>query len=319
MQKIKILNNAQEQTMTTELSIIIPAYNEADYIESLIDSIRNSVKNIQFEIIVIDNGSTDNTAQIANDAGATVYSTSRNTVSKARNTGLNKANADILAFLDADVRITKKWGEEIVKIIPELRNEHILTGARYLIPENPGWIEKHWFEPLSKKDVSYINGGNLILSKNTYEIIGGFNDDLITAEDYEFSMRALSKGVVIKNNTNLEAIHDGYPKNLYNFCKREFWHGKGDCQSIALLLKSKVSMAAIIFGFLHILFIMCLIFQKTTYSTIFLTAIFVLTVFMSLKIFNSGNIKNVLLNIPMCYLYLISRFFSFIAVITGNH
>ena len=212
--------------MTTELSIIIPAYNEADYIESLIGSIKDSVKHIQFEIIVIDNGSKDNTAQIAKDAGATVYLTSKNTVSKARNIGFDKANSGILAFLDADVRITPKWGEEIIKIIPGLRSEHILTGARYLIPENPGWIEKYWFEPLSKKDVSYINGGNLILSKNTFEIIGGFNDKLITAEDYEFSTRAASKGVSIINNTNLEAIHDGYPKIFIIFAKENFGMAK---------------------------------------------------------------------------------------------
>lgn len=305
--------------MTKDLSVIIPAYNEEQYIDSLIQSIKGSIQNTDYEIIVVDNGSNDSTVQLATDSGAQVYSIPKSTVAKARNFGATKAKANILAFLDADVRITDDWGKEIEKILSYIAEKNILTGSRYTIPENPGWLEKYWFEPLSKKDISYINGGNLILSKNTFKKIGGFNGLLVTAEDYEFSTRAISKGIQIINNPALRAIHDGYPKTLSHFCKREFWHGKGDCQSLDLLLKSNVSIAAVIFGLLHMALLLSLLFQHVALSGALLILIISMSGFMSLKIFTSRKPKLVLLNIPLCYLYLMSRFFSFVAVISGNN
>lgn len=304
--------------MDFDISIVIPAYNEESYIGCLLESIRDSKIALKYEIIVVDNGSTDNTSKIAQEYGARVISIPRNTVSRARNVGAQKAGAAVIAFFDADVRITEKWGKEIVDCIDSVKNKNIITGSRYVIPENPTWIEKYWFAPLSMKKVSYINGGNLVLSKRTFTQIEGFNEALITAEDYEFSMRAVKKSVKIINNSNLEAIHDGYPNDIAGFCKREFWHGKGDCQSIKLFLNSNVSMMAVIFGSLNVAVIISFILGNYILSLVLLACVVCLCLLMAVNIFSLRDVGLVLRNLPLCYCYLIARFLSFFAVLSGR-
>lgn len=304
--------------MIAEISFIVPAYNEESHIENLIKSIQNSVKGLQYEIIIVDNGSTDNTLEIARKNGARVVSIKRSTISIARNVGTLKANAEVVAFLDADVRITKEWGKEILERINNIQSARVLTGSRYLVPENPSWIEKNWFQPLSLKDVTYINGGNIVVSKKTFALIGGFNEMMVSGEDYEFSMRAISKGIAIENNPAFKAIHDGYPGNITDFCKREYWHGKGDCQSFHLFIHSKVSIAAVIFGLLHLGLIVSMLSGSHMVSFVLFTAILSICMFMSISIFAGSGMKLVFQNVLLCYLYLVSRFFSFLSVLIAR-
>jgi len=303
--------------MGIELSFVIPAYNEDRSIGNVIDSIQKSIASLNYEIIVIDNGSTDKTVDIAESLGAQVHSLSRHTVSYARNRGAEMAKAEVIAFLDADVRITTKWGEEIIRKLDYIRTGSVLTGSRYAIPDNPTRIERDWFLPLSMKDVSYVNGGNLVLGKETFVVIGGFDESMVTAEDYEFSMRANRKGIVVENNPRLEAIHDGYPKDITEFIGREFWHGKGDCQRPGLFIKSKVSIASVLFGMLHVLLLGALFCGFYVATSIIISLVILASAFMSFSIFSKNGKLLALRNTPLCYLYLMSRFVSFLAVISG--
>jgi len=90
-----------------KLSILIPAYNEEKTIADCIKSIDTSFPKInEIEIIVVDDGSTDKTAKVASDCGATVYSFTHNQgLAKAISYGFAKArerNTDLLVILDAD-------------------------------------------------------------------------------------------------------------------------------------------------------------------------------------------------------------------------
>ena len=304
--------------MTIDISFIIPAYNEEDYIDSLVKAIRQSVIQLQYEIILIDNGSTDKTTLIALNHNLQVFSIPKNTVSFARNMGASKANAQIIVFLDADVRVTETWGKELKNKLDYILNESIVTGSRYVIPEKSSWIEKNWFEPLSKKNVSYINGGNLIMSKNTFYQAGKFEELMETGEDYEFSMRAIKKGIAIVNNSKFEAIHDGYPKNIVSFCKREIWHGKGDYQKLKTFIRSKVSIIAVSFGLLNLSIIASTLSGSYSLSSGLIFCVLLLCSTMSLNIFYKSGFRLVISNIPLCYFYLISRFISLFVVLKGR-
>jgi glycosyltransferase involved in cell wall biosynthesis len=301
--------------MCVDLSFVIPAYNEESLIGNLLHSIQVTITGIRYEIIVVDNGSTDNTAIIAKSNNVTVISISKSTVSVARNIGAKLAIGGVIAFLDADVRITVGWGEEIVRKLAYIRTEAVLTGSRYLIPENPSRIEHDWFLPLSMKNINYINGGNLVIGKKTFSEVGGFDESIISGEDYELSKRAVKKGATVVNNPGLEAIHDGYPKNLFDFIKREFWHGKGDCQKPELFFKSKVALTAVIFGILHVSLIALLFYGSYIPSAVVGGLIAVVSFFMSVRVFSDNGFILVLKNILLCYLYLMSRFMSFLSVI----
>jgi len=105
------------------VSIIIPAYNEEKIIgETLITLLKEcSIENVSFEIIVVDDGSTDQTAVIAKKMGVHVVRLAKN-VGKGDSLkeGLKKSTGDTIVFLDADVGSSSK---EVVKIITPILND----------------------------------------------------------------------------------------------------------------------------------------------------------------------------------------------------
>ena len=130
-----------------DLSFIIPAYNENENIEITLDSIRKHVPDVyQYEVVVVDHGSTDNTVKLAADCGAKVLVNPGGTIAGLRNFGVVNSLGDILVFLDADILLTHGWGSNIGKVISSLTaGERLLTGSWISIPDNPNWIEKYWF------------------------------------------------------------------------------------------------------------------------------------------------------------------------------
>src|ERR1700737_4173202 len=90
------------------LSFVVPAYNEELELPATINANQNAAKDRQYEIIVVDDGSTDATAKIAWDAGAKVISINRRQIAAARNAGAHAANGEILFFVDGDTRINEK-------------------------------------------------------------------------------------------------------------------------------------------------------------------------------------------------------------------
>jgi glycosyltransferase involved in cell wall biosynthesis len=244
--------------MKPTLSFIIPAYNEEKYIGELICSIFCNVINITFEIVVIDNYSTDNTICEAKKYDVSISSVNGN-ISKLRNYGAKMSVGDIIIFLDADMEITTQWGIEFSRKFEEfLKNKNIVSGSIADIYNHQNWIEKNWFKPrIFKNRINYINSGHLIIFRETFQLIGGFDESLETGEDYDLCQRAKKYGCIIKNNPELKVIHKGYPKDIRAFFKRERWHGKGDYNSFSKFLSSKpavISMMMLLLGFVSIVF-----------------------------------------------------------------
>lgn len=90
-------------------TIVIPAYNEADFIGSCLDSLRQQDFAAPFEIIVIDNNSTDRTAEVARSRGATIVHESRAGVCSARQRGTELARGEIVVSTDADTVFAPGW------------------------------------------------------------------------------------------------------------------------------------------------------------------------------------------------------------------
>jgi len=308
----------QEKQNDLDISIIVPAYNEAEYINTLLESIKNYITDFSYESIVVDNGSEDDTYFIAKTHADHVYQVPRGMISKARNFGVSKSIGKVLVFLDADVRLTQLWVDELRKQYRYIVSNDVLAGARYQVREHPSYIEWSWFRPLSEKVTGYINGGNIIMSRKTFEKVGGFSEQLETGEDVEFCGRARELGITISINTGFKVYHDGYPSSFKQFIKREIWHGKGDYTNLKIFITSRVAVISLLFACLHYWLIFCLLSGRFTESTIALCLMLIITTLMSIKIFRNSGPLYIFTNLPLCYLYLVSRHLSLFSKIHPN-
>lgn len=296
-----------------DLSIIIPAYNEEIFIRQCCDAIVKQFQGtcLDYEVIVVDNGSTDGTASIASGfQPVSVYSIERSSVSKARNFGFQQSTGRILAFIDADVVITREWQEEIETLCAEESVSPTVTGCQYIVRENPSWIERHWFSCMNS---GHINGGNLIVSRKAFEIVGGFNESLKTGEDVDFCNRATgSQEILYRKNERFVAIHLGYPRDLGHFVRREAWHGEGDFASLRYFLKSKVAVVSSFYFSAQLAIILLFALGYFYYSFLVFVVLFVVNLLIAIYRFRESDCSGLLSKSVLNYFYFTARFWSLI-------
>ena len=292
-----------------ELSFIIPAYNEEENISNTLAKIKQyTPSKYRYEVIVVDHGSSDSTAQLAEQHGANAIIKRGGTISGLRNSGVEASSGEVLIFIDADISLTAQWQNNIPPVIERLRNNaKVLTGSWYCIPEEPNWIEKYWFEPLQKLNNTHINSGHMIISRKCFNELSGFDEKLETGEDYDISMRAKANGLEVIDDHALKVIHEGYPKSLREFILREYWHGKGDASSISAMMTSKVALASLII----MLFNLGLLFSAAWFNipamAIFMGGIVAVCLISSYQKFNKEPAGVIAVNMVLYYFYFIAR------------
>jgi glycosyltransferase involved in cell wall biosynthesis len=297
------------------ISVIIPAFNEAKYISYCLESLINlNYPKERYEIIVVDNGSTDETVSLSKNFTNLVYICHDLNISGLRNFGAKKARGSILSFIDADCIADENW---LINAVNSLKREFCITGSEVRIPDKASWIEYAWFSQRNwgRQDASHINSANLIVPSDIFNKIGGFNETLLTGEDYEFSIRA-KKIVKVISDDSIKVIHLGNPKTLRQFIKREIWHGLGALGSFKINWFDKPLIGTILFSLIsisQIIGIFTLIIKGQFYLFIYsLIALFVLlnaTVFYRIgKI--KFNLKHWLQLIVLYYFYYLGRSIS---------
>lgn len=298
------------------ISFVIPTFNEEYYLPKVLNSIKEYMPDkLSFEVVVADNGSSDETVSIAEKLGAKVLVDRNATVAKLRNIAVNETSGEVLVFLDADISLNEQWGVNISDVYKSiLADSNIITGSRCGIPANPSWIERIWFQPLVDKPSKYINSGHLITSRTLFDQLGGFNSSLVTGEDYAFGVSAQALNATIVNNALLRTVHHGYPKTIRQFVRREIWHGRGDCDSVKSVIASKVALTSFLFVMFHFILLVGL-FALSKVVTIFAVFIIVLMcVGSAVYRYKVQTIKSLLLVSLLFYLYYFSRFLSCVSV-----
>lgn len=301
------------------LSFIIPAYNEETHLPKVLESIISHVpSSLPFEIIVADNGSDDSTVKIARDHHAKVLVDNTANVGRLRNLAAKASNGRVLVFLDADILLTETWGHNIYKVYQSLISDtKQITGSTCGIPAQASWIERFWFKPLTQKKPNYINSGHLIIAREFFDCINGFDERLETGEDYALSQSALSANATITNNPLLTVIHEGYPKTLLQFIRREIWHGKGDCKSVCTIVHSKVSIMSITFAGIHFFSITSFLYFSNNFAGIFgLLLIFGICTSAAQYKHGTTSLSSIVVVSILYYFYFASRFLSCVSVVT---
>ncbi len=192
--------------MVKELSIIIPAKNEEKNIESLLKSIKSqSYKN--YEVILADAKSSDNTRKIAKKYGAKVVE--GGLPAKGRNNGVKVAKGKIFLFLDADTRLPENF---IKENLFEFKKRKLDIAGVDLVPDSKKKRDKlthavyNLWQRVAQKIDPHMSGACIFIKKGVFFYLEGFNEDLMVAEDHALARKAhkfgykfgiLKKGVLL--------------------------------------------------------------------------------------------------------------------------
>lgn len=296
-----------------DISIIIPTYNEEKYLETTLDYIVHFMPPAyNYEIIIIDNNSTDRTIDIAEKFDTIILKKQSGTIGTLRNIGVKHSKGKILLFLDADVSLTEQWKDNFPKTFNNLiKNTNLVTGSTYGVSQTDNLIEKYWFAPLLEKPLGHINSGHLIVTRKLFDAINGFDEALITGEDYDFSRRCKAYGASIFDDSSLHVHHEGYPKTIKAFFRREAWHGMGDFQSLKHFISSYVAIFAVTIFFSSLFFIFNLLVFHDLQAGIFsLLVVILICATVTLKKYNIKSLNVLLINTALYYIYFTARAYS---------
>ena len=171
------------------ISFVVPAYNEEAELSSTLAAIRAAASGVSqpFEIIVVDDASTDATPEIAEQAGARVVSIHRRQIAAARNAGARAAQGEYLFFVDADTRINR---DHVTEAIAALEAGYSGGSARGVMD---GFIP-FWSRILLRVFCTVYFGLNLgagaflFTTRRNFEATGGFDEQYFAGEEVYFSL-----------------------------------------------------------------------------------------------------------------------------------
>lgn len=174
-----------------DYSIIIPAYNEEAYLSGALESVHAATDAMPgtAEIVVVDNNSSDRTADIARAMGARVVYEPVNQIARARNAGARAASGRHLIFLDADTTISAAL---LAKALRNLASGRIVGGGTLVAFDR-------YLDPSAQKALDLWNGFSRRLNiaagcfiyceRAAFEAIGGFSQRVYASEEIWFSLR----------------------------------------------------------------------------------------------------------------------------------
>ncbi len=222
-----------EKQRKISVSVVIPAYNSSKTIKECLLSVTKQECNFEFEVVVIDDGSSDNTKNIIKDFAKVKYKYQRNSgPAKARNTGWKAAVGDFIVFTDSDCVPEENWLIEMVKPF-SLGNEVGAVGGAYDKTMNS---EKK-LAVLIGEEIKYrysnidtwtdAHGSySLAVRKEVLKKVNGFDESypVATAEDWDLCYKINKAGYKIYFNQKAKVGHY-HPTNLWRYLKTQYRHG----------------------------------------------------------------------------------------------
>ena len=235
-------------------SIVIPAYNEANNIRRLLNSIDKAKgQRNDIEIMLVDNRSTDNTRAIATEMGVEIIDANRVKISELRNIGGIKAKGELILFVDADMEVPENWFQLIEEYFDKKQLDAI--GFVEKIPEEAGWFARIWSLRTAARrsqamQVDFLPGRNICVRKTFFDKVQGFDAQLTTGEDKDFVLRLNAAGAEAWSIPGQNMIHWGYERSLGELLRKEFWR---QSSHVDLLKKQGLSLRLLRFPVISVL------------------------------------------------------------------
>lgn len=230
------------------VSIVIPVYNEERYLESCLSALNKSLANYpKSEMIVVDNGSTDKSVEIAKTFTDNVFVHTDCNVGAVRNYGVTHAKGDVLAFLDSDCTVEGNWVSNGVDLIRS--SDNLVAGGSLRVRNDAEWVERLWL--LQDIDSQFIQtdllGSCTFVDKDHFNSLDGFNETVSSGEDSDFSLRAKKAGFRVEISERLNVVHLGNPTSLYEFIQRQTWHAENYISQINASLRDVVFWLVVVY------------------------------------------------------------------------
>jgi len=214
-------------------SVIIPAYNAEETIEQCLTALmKQSIARDSYEVIVVDDGSTDRTGDVVKQFPVKYIKQQNQGPATARNRGAREAKGEIILFTDADCVPEYNWIEEMVKPFndPEVMavkgayktRQKALT-ARFAQIE----FEER-FEMLKKAEtIDMVDTYSAGYRKSVFLSFGGFDPSFPVAnnEDTELSYKISKAGYKMVFNPEAIVYHLNHPDSLKKYTRLKFWRG----------------------------------------------------------------------------------------------
>jgi glycosyltransferase involved in cell wall biosynthesis len=205
------------------VSFVVPAYNEEALLASCLAAIQAEIARTQCraEVIVVNNGSTDGTRQIAASfPGVVIIDEPQRGLVPARRAGCLAARGKLIANIDADTILTEGWLSTALREFQRTANLAALSGPfiHYDLPPSAQWVAAAFYRVglvscmvmrFVVRAGAMMQGGNFIVSRSALDAAGGFNPDFcFYGEDTELAVR-MSRVGAVKFSFALPAFSSG--------------------------------------------------------------------------------------------------------------
>jgi glycosyltransferase involved in cell wall biosynthesis/peptidoglycan/xylan/chitin deacetylase (PgdA/CDA1 family) len=192
-----------------EISVVVTTFNRRELLKELLDSLaRQTAPTEQFEVVVVDDGSTDGSAEMLSGLRLpfrlTVVQQDQAGQSAARNSGAARSSGRVLLFLDDDETAEARLVEAHIRAHREQRGIAGVGVIRRLVPPDADRLARFRAEDAAQRTaefragpISYLDayGGNSSVERSVFEQVGGYAADLMRETDFEFAYRLHAAGV----------------------------------------------------------------------------------------------------------------------------
>lgn len=221
------------------VSVVVPVYNSARFLPKCLDALlAQTYPGDRYEVIVVDDGSTDASAVVAhgcldNWEGAThVLQTPNGGPASARNHGVEASSGDIVAFIDSDCVAERDWLASLTELF--VTNDVAGVGGPIINISPPGWVSNylqaaHFYRHRVRRGtVDYLVTGNVAFRRSALLAVGGFAADKgVWGEDADLSFRLRQSGYILLLAQRGTVTHFGSPTSLRGLIKELYRYGYG--------------------------------------------------------------------------------------------
>jgi len=227
-----------DKTPPPQSSIVVPVYNDPDGIKTTVRSLVSLTRD-KYQILVVDNGSTDSTRTIIEQSvrkHQNIEMVAEDEIQgsyAARNKGLEHADGDVLAFLDADETVDEDWLDTALEAMNEQDVDYLGCNVELTLSEDTlvgkynartGFPVKQYLE-----EEHYAPTCALLVKREVFEDVGPFDARLISGGDREFGERVYEAGYDQGYAEDATVYHPART-SFESLAKKNFRVGRGFCQ-----------------------------------------------------------------------------------------